>query len=171
LEIDPQGHIIVRAPITATNTFIHSFVEAKHSWIEKKLAIVLAKRDRSMSLSCFTAEEMERLKREAKPLFEARAHFYAPLLGVTYNHITVRFQRSRWGSCSEKGNLSFNALLLLSPPSVLDYVVVHELCHRKEMNHSAHFWAEVSSIIPDWKKHRSWLRQNGQSLMARLPAH
>jgi len=169
LEISPSGEVIVRAPEAATSAFIRSFVEAKQSWIDKHLAIVLAKRDRSRTLPCLTTEEISRLKKEAKPVFESRVYFYALLLGVTYDRITVRLQRSRWGSCSEKGNLNFNALLLLSPPRVLDYVVVHELCHRKEMNHSARFWAEVASVIPDWKEQRSWLRQNGQSLMGRLP--
>jgi len=83
--------------------------------------------------------------------------------------ITIRTQRSRWGSCSAQGNLSFNALLLLTPPEVLDYVVVHELCHRREMNHSPRFWAEVERLVPDWKAQRLWLRTNGGALMARLP--
>ena len=90
-------------------------------------------------------------------------------MGVRYGRLAVRSQRSKWGSCSGKGNLNFNCLLLLAPDEVLDYVVVHELCHRREMNHSPRFWAEVERVLPDFKNARRWLKQNGASLMARLP--
>ncbi len=90
-------------------------------------------------------------------------------MGVSYGRITIRSQRTRWGSCSSKGNLNFNCLLLLCPEAVQDYVVVHELCHRKELNHSPKFWAEVERICPDYKTHRKWLKENGSSLIGRLP--
>ena len=76
---------------------------------------------------------------------------------MTYGRITIRAQRSRWGSCSSKGNLNFNCLLMLTPSEIRDYVVVHELCHRIELNHSAYFWAEVARILPDYKECRKWL--------------
>ena len=91
-----------------------------------------------------------------------------PLVGVTYGRITVRNQRTRWGSCSSKGNLNFNCLLMLAPPGILDYVVVHELCHRKEMNHSPKFWAEVAKVMPDYKERQKWLRTEGSSIMRRM---
>ena len=90
--------------------------------------------------------------------------YYAQLLGVTYATISIRDQKTRWGSCSSKGNLSFSWRLILAPPKVLDYVVVHELCHRKEMNHSPRFWVLVESMIPDYKTHRKWLKENGEKL-------
>ena len=89
-------------------------------------------------------------------------------MGVDYGQITIRSQKTRWGSCSSKGNLNFNCLLLLAPPEVLDYVVVHELCHRKEMNHSPRFWAEVARVMPDYKVRRKWLKDNGNGLMQLL---
>ena len=98
---------------------------------------------------------------------ERVAHF-APLVGVTYGRITIRSQHTLWGSCSSKGNLNFNCLLMLTPPEVLDYVVVHELCHRKEMNHSVRFWAEVEHVLPDYEIRRKWLRENGTALISRL---
>ena len=83
---------------------------------------------------------------------------------------TLLFSRTGWGSCSGKGNLNFNCLLMLAPPAVQDYVVVHELCHRKEMNHSPAFWAEVAGVLPDYASHRRWLRENGNGLIAALPS-
>ena len=94
---------------------------------------------------------------------------YAPRIGVSYGRITIRSQRTRWGSCSAQGNLNFNCLLSLCPEEVRDYVVIHELCHRKEMNHSPKFWAEVEKVMPDYARHRKWLKENGGSLIARLP--
>ena len=93
---------------------------------------------------------------------------YAPLVGVSYGRITIRCQRTRWGSCSSKGNLNFNCLLMLAPPEVLDCIVVHELCHRKEMNHSQRFYAEVLRVMPDYRERYKWLKENGHMLMAML---
>ena len=84
---------------------------------------------------------------------------------VTYGRITIRDQKSRWGSCSGKGNLNFNWRLILAPEEVLDYVVVHELAHRLEMNHSVRFWGHVERVLPDYKDRRLWLRKNGDGLM------
>lgn len=88
---------------------------------------------------------------------------------MSFGRISYRFQRTRWGSCSARGDLSFNCLLLLCPPEVLDYVVVHELCHRRHMDHSGRFWAEVAVMLPDYQARRAWLREHGPALMARLP--
>ena len=78
-------------------------------------------------------------------------------------------QRTRWGSCSSKGNLNFNCLLMLCPEDVRDYVVVHELCHRKELNHSPRFWAEVAKVLPGYAVQRKWLKESGGTIIRRLP--
>ena len=83
-------------------------------------------------------------------------------MGVSYGSITVREQKTRWGSCSAKGNLNFNWKLVLMPEEILDYVVVHELAHRLQMNHSTEFWDEVEKILPDYRNRRQWLKENGQ---------
>jgi len=94
--------------------------------------------------------------------------FYASQIGVTYGHITIRNQRTRWGSYSAKGNLNFNCLLMLTPTEVIDSVVVHELCHRKEMNHSDCFYAEVLRVFPDYWKWHGRLKEHGEAIMRRI---
>ena len=107
--------------------------------------------------------------KQAAATLPERVRFFAQQMGLSYGRITIRSQRTRWGSCSAKGNLNFNCLLMLMPQEVRDYVVLHELCHRKEMNHSTAFWAEVEAVCPDYRVHRKWLKDNGVSLIARLP--
>ena len=113
-------------------------------------------------------DEIRELAEEALKDIPERVRHFAPIIGVTYGRITIRNQKSRWGSCSSKGNLNFNCLLMLAPPEHRDYVVVHELCHRKEMNHSKRFWSEVSSILPDYRKSIKWFDDNGGALMSRM---
>ena len=111
--------------------------------------------------------EKERLeyRKKAKLVFRERADYFASSMGLSFNRIAIREQRTRWGSCSSKKNLNFNWKLLLAPPQVLDYVVVHELCHLKQMNHSKAFWTEVEAVLPDYKERKRWLRENGAELM------
>ena len=84
---------------------------------------------------------------------------------MTYGRITIRNQKTRWGSCSSKGNLNFNVALMLVPEEVMDYVVVHELTHRKEMNHSQSFWTEVERVCPEYRKYRAWLKKEGTAVL------
>ena len=118
-----------------------------------------------------TAAEIRRLqnlelryKNAARSQFEKRVAFYHSVTGGSYTSITVRDQKTRWGSCSSRGTLSFNYRLIFAPPRVLDYVVVHELCHLTHMNHSKEFWAMVASVMPDYQSCRSWLRNHGHEL-------
>lgn len=101
---------------------------------------------------------------EAAALFRARAAHWAPLLGVTFGRIRVKGQKTLWGSCNPAGDLNFNRRLTMAPPEVLDYVVIHELAHRLEMNHSRRFWAHVEKHCPDHRVHRRWLRKHGEAL-------
>jgi hypothetical protein len=91
-------------------------------------------------------------------------------LGVEVNRIQIRDQRTRWGSCSPAGNLSFNWRLVLAPFEVLDYVVVHEVCHLREANHSRRFWRLVESRRPEWREQKAWLNEHGAELLAFRPA-
>ena len=159
--------VLVRAPARATNEDIQRFLMEHIDWIEKHLA--KAKQQAATALPKLTMEDIRRLADQALAVIPLRVRYYAPLVGVTYGRITIRNQKTRWGSCSARGNLNFNCLLMLAPPEVLDYVIVHELCHRKEMNHSDRFYVEVLRVFPDYHKWDKWLKENGPILMGLMP--
>jgi hypothetical protein len=108
-------------------------------------------------------------RRAARELVAMVVEEEAPALGVSCRGVTIRDQRTRWGSCSPRGTLSFNWRLALAPFEVLDYVVVHELCHLREPNHSPRFWQLVATRRPGWREQRAWLRDHGQELLAFRP--
>ena len=111
------------------------------------------------------SEAEQRLYRDkAREIFEQKVSYYAQMMGVSYGRIAIRDQKTRWGSCSGEGNLNFNWRLIFAPAGVLDYVVVHELAHRKEMNHSRRFWRVVEDTMPEYRKYQKWLKENGRGL-------
>lgn len=164
IEIKPDGRVLVRCPRKMGEQAVRGFVESKRGWIEDHLQTL----DRRPKYPPLTEEELAELTKVTRDFVTRRAAFYAPQMGVTYGKISVRKQKTRWGSCSGEGNLSFNCLLALMPPEIADYVVVHELCHRKEMNHSARFWAQVRGVLPDYESRRKWLKEKGGALISRL---
>lgn len=164
LQIRSDGTVLVRAPKRMSQRQVDAFVESKKDWLTKHLQRLPSERP-----TVLTQTELEALKKQAKSDLESRVKRFAPLVDVTYGRVTVRAQKTRWGSCSAKGNLNFNCLLMLTPDAVRDYVVVHELCHRRHLDHSASFWAAVSRVMPNWQQHRRWLREHGGALMMRLP--
>ena len=161
IQITPTGEVLVRCPNRMPNADVDKFVDSKRAWIEKHLK-------EAPSVPALTEEEHRELILQAREALPGKVAHFAAAMGVTYGRITVRSQRSRWGSCSEKGNLSLNCLLMLMPEPVQDYVVVHELCHRKEMNHSSRFWAEVERVLPDYRQQKQWLKTHGNALIARF---
>ena len=163
IQIQPDGNVVVRALKRMRMEEIKRFVESKAEWIEKHLL-----NRTTFNQEKLTDQEMKMLREKARAVVTEKVQYYAPLIGVTYNQIAIRAQHTRWGSCSSKGNLNFNCLLALVPMEVLDYVVVHELCHRKELNHSDRFWNEVAKILPDYKCRKKWLKENGSNLIARI---
>ena len=165
LEVRPNGSILVRAPRRLSDRAIREFVASKEAWLREKLQKI----ENRPSLPPLDDAELEALKKQAKADMTARVARFAPLVGVSFGRVTIRVQHSRWGSCSRAGNLNFNCLLMLTPPEVRDYVAVHELGHRREMNHSPRFWAEVERVCPGYREHRKWLKDNGAALIARLP--
>ena len=162
------GEIIARAPLRMKDKEIYSFIESKKSWIEKNLAKMDERQKALSEMQPFTEEEITTLAEKAKTIIPERVRYYAPKIGVTYNRITIRCQRTRWGSCSSKGNLNFNCLLVLFPVEIIDSVVVHELCHRKHMNHSPQFYAEIEKVFPEYKRCHKWLNDNGGVYLNRI---
>ncbi len=163
-----NGDIVVKAPLHMKRSDIDLFLENHRGWIEENLKKAKAAKAEIEKAPPLTYSEIERLAEKALAFIPPRVEYYAQLLGVKYSKITVRNQKTRWGSCSSKGNLSFNCLLMLAPEEVVDSVIVHELCHLKEMNHSKRFYDEVLRVFPDYYKHHTWLKENGGVLIGRM---
>lgn len=114
-------------------------------------------------------KEMKILVKEAGRYIPGRVDYYARIIGVTYNKVSVKKVHSRWGSCSSEGNLNFNCMLMLCPKEVIDSVIVHELCHRIHMNHSKEFYECVLKFCPDYYESDKWLKENGVTILAQMP--
>ena len=168
LQISNDGEVIVRAPYLASGRQIEKFVSSHAIWVDKKLKDVEQKNASAEQQGMLTADDLKVLAKKAKKFLPERVVYYANIIGVSYGRISIRAQSTRWGSCSDKGNLNFNCLLMLTPPEVIDSVIVHELCHRRQMNHSPAFYREVLKAYPDYKKWNKWLKENGPVLMARV---
>lgn len=117
----------------------------------------------------YSAEELTSILSEAKSIIPRLVTRYAKEMNITYNKVFVKKQKTRWGSCSSRGNINLNCLIILVPSYVKKYVIVHELAHRKEMNHSERFWKIVASMIPNYQKAMMWLKRNGDFVIGRLP--
>lgn len=167
IEVTDDG-VLIRAPYRATDIQIKEIIRKNEGWIREKQAALEEEPKPEPAIDRLSMDEIQVLADQAREVIPKRVAYYAPLVGVTYGRITIRNQKTRWGSCSAKGNLNFNCLLMLAPPEVLDSVVVHELCHRKQMNHSKAFYAEVLRAFPEYHKWNGWLKENGQALMRRM---
>ena len=168
ISISSEGQITVRIPQRTTEQELNRLLVEKQHWIITKYLEVL-KRQADRPVSDLTDAQRTALTRRyiaaAKEYFPKRAAYFRQFTGGTYNRITIRDQKTRWGSCSARGTLSFNWRLMLAPPAILDYVVVHELCHLTHMDHSAAFWQAVESVCPDYRSARKWLKEHGQELV------
>lgn len=168
MEIAQNLDIVVRAPFCVSQSRIQELLIKKSNWITKT-SLKIQEKNQFKSAPKFTVQELSDLKRFAQKDIMERVIYFASKMNVTYNKIGFGFQKSRWGSCSSKGNIRFNCLLMCIPAEVRDYVVVHELCHRKHMDHSTAFWSEVEKTIPDFKKAKQWLKENGSYFISRIP--
>ena len=169
LEIREPGVVTVRAPYKLSQDQIDAFLKKKELWIYENLErIDRIYADRADG-EILTDERIKALAQEAISTIPPIVEEYAARMGVTYGRITIRNQKTRWGSCSAKGNLNFNCLIMLAPRRVQEYLVVHELAHRKQMNHSRAFWQIVEEQIHDYKDCEAWLKNEGASLMCNRP--
>ena len=171
IEIKSDLRVIVRAPNRTSKKAIMKFVSEKNEWIRKHLIQMYSKKQALKNQEKqpkLTNEDINILAEKALKVIPERVEYFASIMGVSYGRITIRNQKTRWGSCSSKRNLNFNCLLMLTSPKVIDYVVVHELCHLKQMNHSKLFWEEVKKVMPDYEIHRKWLKENGGAIIDRM---
>ena len=149
------GALIVRAPRGAKRRDIEKLIADHTDWIEKHLA--RSKRKEAL-YSSLGDEDIKRLKKLAKVTLPEKTRYFAELMGIKYGRITITSAKTRFGSCSSEGNIAFSYRLMLYPEEAIDYVVVHELAHRREMNHSPKFYKIVASVLPDYKYRKALLK-------------
>ncbi|MBQ8584288.1 MAG: M48 family metallopeptidase [Clostridia bacterium] len=147
--------LIIRAPLGTPKRKIEEAINSHREWIEKHTERQKNKEERFAGLS---DKQIAELKRQARKVLSAKAEYYSALMGVDFGRISITSAKTRFGSCSSKGDIAFSYRLMLYPEAAVDYVVVHELAHRKEMNHSKAFYKIVEDILPDYKERRKLLR-------------
>lgn len=168
LEVKRDGSVILRAPIFASNRQIEEFYNKNKAWLEKHIIENENRTEESRSYPAFTEDEIKALKARAKQYIPKRVEYWAEIIGVKYNSVSIRAQKTRWGSCSSKGNLNFNCLLMLADTEAIDYVVIHELCHIKELNHSKRFWSLVEVYMPNYKEVQKHIKSMELQIFSRL---
>ncbi|MDR1571304.1 MAG: M48 family metallopeptidase [Clostridiales Family XIII bacterium] len=151
------GALEVRAPMKTPVWRIDAFLEAKAGWIEERRA-KLRTEDERREIVCLGGDDIKRHRRALLEYLDGKLPGYAALLGVGYGRVRVGGASKRWASCTSDGNLSFSYRMALLDPGLIDYIVVHELAHRREMNHSAEFWKIVEGVLPDFRERRKALR-------------
>ena len=149
-----EGRLVVRAPYKTKKTSIEKIVSSHRDWIEKHIARQV---ERNRKYEDLTEEKIELLRKEAKRVLPLKAAYYANIMGLKYGRITITGAKTRFGSCSSKGNLSFSYRLLFYPDEAIDYVVVHELAHLVEMNHSPRFYRVIEAVLPDYRERKKLL--------------
>ncbi len=156
MRFDKKGILQVKAPVFVTKWQIQSFIDRNKNWIEKQQA--------KKQNSILDPSKVVEYKKLAKQVIPSRVSQFAQKYGFSYNTVKITSATTRWGSCTSQKNLNFTYRLALAPQEVIDYVIVHELCHLRQMNHSSKFWDEVRAIMPEYKKQEKWLKENGASI-------
>lgn len=147
VEITAEGNVIVRAPLRLKAEAIEEFLQKKSQWIERHVAERKARERKE-----YTAEEIKQLKEKAAAYLPGRVALYGGRMGLSPTGIKITGARKRFGSCSGKNSLCFSCFLMEYPPEFIDYVVVHELAHIREKNHSKSFYSLVESYLPDYRE-------------------
>lgn len=168
ISISPDEGLVLRVPLRTPDREIQHILLEKQHWIITRY-LEMQEKEKNRPVSDLTDAQRTALEKRyinaAKEYFPKRVSYFQQFTGGTYNRITIRDQKTRWGSCSARGTLSFNWRLMLAPPAILDYVVVHELCHLTHMDHSPAFWQAVGEVYPDYSTARKWLKDHGQELV------
>ena len=150
-----NAELIVRAPIGTDRKIIDDVVFKHQKWVVEKISI---QEEKLKNERCFSEDEIEILKNRAKKYFGEKTKQFAEIMGVNYGRITITSAKHRFGSCSSKGNICYSYRLMLYPEEARDYVVVHELSHRIEMNHSQRFYKIIEKYMPDYKERKRLLK-------------
>lgn len=162
ISISGSKGLIVTIPYRASIPLMEKFLHEKSHWIIEKLTTLsLQGRERFPAVS---RANFLKNKEQAKALVLERIEHFNALYQFPFRSVSIRNQKTRWGSCSKSGNLSFNYKILLLTPRMADYIVIHELCHLRELNHSQRFWRLVAQVLPDHKEIRRDLRASGPVL-------
>ena len=160
LEVRDANTVLARIPTRVSDRELKAFVENHQSWILEKTAVMAEREENRKSTPAPPPELLSKtdwMKIQLK--IGKRVRHYCETMGVTVGYVTVKNQKTRWGSCSAKGNVNFNYQLAFLPDELLDYVVIHELAHRRHMDHSMAFWAEVEKYCPDYRERRERLKE------------
>ena len=144
--------VTARVPFRFPQEDVIQMIESHAKWITEKLELARERKKNGTTIHISPEDLTEENIAQMKKNFREKVEYYAKLMGVTYGRITIRNQKTRWGSCSSDGNLNFNFKLFFLPEHLMDYVVVHELSHRIHMNHSKDFWKVVATYCPEYKK-------------------
>lgn len=154
-----DGAVIVTTPHDLKENIVERFLKEKSQWLVSKLDFFRQFEDHAIAK--YSHEDYLKLKEDAYKLAESRLLYFNKIYKFKYNKISIKNQKTRWGSCSKKGNLNFNYKIVLLPPQIADYIIVHELCHLKEFNHSKKFWNLVAKAMPDYLAIRKKLKKSG----------
>ena len=146
---------VIKAPIGTDEETLRKIVLKHSSWIAKH---VEQQRKKAALFKDLTDDDIKVIKKEAKRYFAEKTEYYAKMMGIDYGRITITSAQKRFGSCSSKGNISFSYRLMLYPEAAREYVVVHELAHRREMNHSKRFYDIIAKVMPDYKYRKRLLK-------------
>ncbi|MBQ9551642.1 MAG: M48 family metallopeptidase [Clostridia bacterium] len=168
IRITPDGKAELRVPLRTSRRTVEDVIRRYRPKIEE-----MARKQQKVAaefgaLPALDEKALASYTKQTRQLLSERLDGFAAQIGVTYHRVSVKKQVSRWGSCSGKGNLKFNCLLSLLPPDVADYIMVHELCHLKQLNHSPAFWAEVARVLPQYRQSERWLKRYGHILLGQL---
>jgi hypothetical protein len=148
----------VRAPLRTSKAYIDSFVLKKLDWIESTRSRLSARQATKRTIR-LTAKEEAGYKKQAEEYLRQKCRHFAAVMGLRHGAVRINGAKTRWGSCNRKGDINFTYRLLFAPEELIDYVVVHELAHLKEMNHCAGFWSVVEQTMPDYRARRKGLRE------------
>ena len=156
ITVHRDGSVVATVPASFPENLLTNFINQKKSWILEKVRKFLSSPLRFVRKS--SKKDFVKYKTEVKKLVESRLEFFNRHYNFKYNRISIRNQKSRWGSCSRRGNLNFNYKIFFLPAEIRDYIVVHELCHLQEFNHSKNFWNLVALTVPNFKEIRRNLK-------------